>query len=100
VFRRHVGLIETLKHGPALGCSRVLHEVRKSCAWYARGLYGCNALRLRVWDAPDIASARALVEDYFSQLLERQRRLGLSPEGERSQMDGPMDGGFAGDEAA
>ena len=95
VFRRHVTLIETLKRGP-----RVLHEVRKSCAWYARGLYGCNALRLRVWDAPDIASARALVEDYFSQLLERQRRLGLSPEGERSQMDGPMDGGFAGDEAA
>ena len=99
VFRRHVTLIETLKSGP-----RVLHEVRKSCAWYARGLYGCNALRLRVWDAPDIASARALVEDYFSQLLERQRRLGLSPEGERSQrdgsMDGPMDGGFAGDEAA
>jgi tRNA-dihydrouridine synthase B len=97
VFRRHVSLIETLKQGP-----RVLHEVRKSCAWYARGLYGCNALRLRVWDAPDVASARALVEDYFSQLLERQCRLGLSPESERGQMDGPMGtmDGFAGDEAA
>jgi hypothetical protein len=43
VFRRHVGLIEELKSGP-----RTLHEVRKACAWYARGLYGCNALRLRV----------------------------------------------------
>jgi nifR3 family TIM-barrel protein len=91
VFRRHVGLIESLKHGP-----RMLHEVRKSCAWYARGLYGCNALRLRVWDAPDIATARSLVEDYFAQLIERQRRLGLDPEAER----GDMDSGFAGDEAA
>ena len=91
VFRRHVGLIESLKHNP-----RVLHEVRKSCAWYARGLYGCNALRLRVWEAPDVAAARALVEDYFTQLIERQRRLGLSPQSER----GDMDGEFAGDEAA
>jgi nifR3 family TIM-barrel protein len=92
VFRRHVELIETLKKDN----KRILHEVRKSCAWYARGLYGCNALRLRVWDAPDIAAARALVEDYFVQLVERQRRLGLSPEAER----GDMDAGFAGDEAA
>jgi len=95
VFRRHVDLIEALKHGP-----RVLHEVRKSCAWYARGLYGCNALRLRVWEAPDVAAARALVEDYFAQLIERQRRLGLAPEGERGQKDAEVDGGFAGDEAA
>jgi nifR3 family TIM-barrel protein len=87
VFRRHVDLIEALKQGP-----RVLHEVRKSCAWYARGLYGCNTLRLRVWEAPDVAAARALVEDYFAQLIERQRRLGLSPEGERHEIDG----GFAG----
>src|SRR5262245_12291235 len=87
VFRRHVGLIEALKSGP-----RTLHEVRKSCAWYARGLYGCNALRLRVWDAPDVATARGLVEDYFAQLMERQRRLGLAPEAERGQMDGQMDG--------
>jgi hypothetical protein len=91
VFRRHVGLIEALKQGP-----RVVHEVRKSCAWYARGLYGCNALRLRVWEAPDVAAARALVEDYFAQLIERERRLGLSAESER----GDMDGEFAGDEAA
>lgn len=86
VFRRHVALIEALKHGP-----RTLHEVRKACAWYARGLYGCNALRLRVWEAPDLAAARALVEDYFAQLIERQRRLGLAPElaaGDRSEIDG------------
>jgi nifR3 family TIM-barrel protein len=82
VFRRHVDLIERLKSGP-----RTLHEVRKACAWYARGLYGCNALRLRVWDAPELHVARALVEDYFAQLIERQRRLGLAPEGERATMD-------------
>ena len=75
VFRRHVSLIETLKSGP-----RTLHEVRKACAWYARGLYGCNALRLRVWEAPDLAAARTLVEDYFTQLIDRQSRLGLAPE--------------------
>src|SRR3954469_1000718 len=82
VYRRHVDLIETLRGGP-----RTLHEVRKACAWYARGLYGCNALRLRVWEAPDLATARALVEDYFTQLIERQHRLGLPPEGERGTMD-------------
>jgi tRNA-dihydrouridine synthase B len=75
VYRRHVHLIETLKSGP-----RTLHEVRKACAWYARGLYGCNALRLRVWEAPDLAAARLLVEEYFAQLIERQSRLGLAPE--------------------
>src|SRR5690242_19383590 len=82
VFRRHIDLIEKLKNGP-----RTLHEVRKACAWYARGLYGCNALRLRVWEAPDLAAARALVDDYFAQLLDRQRRLGLPPDGERGTMD-------------
>ncbi|MGE5183970.1 MAG: tRNA dihydrouridine synthase DusB [Acidobacteriota bacterium] len=82
VFRRHVDLIDMLKTGP-----RQLHEVRKACAWYARGLYGCNALRLRVWEAPDLLAARALVEDYFAQLIEREKRLGLSPEGDRDTMD-------------
>jgi nifR3 family TIM-barrel protein len=87
VFRRHVDLIAELKAGP-----RTLHEVRKACAWYARGLYGCNALRLRVWEAPELAAARALVEDYFAQLLDRQRRLGLSPDGERGTKDANLGG--------
>ena len=89
VFRRHVTLIEQLTKGP-----RTLHEVRKACAWYARGLYGCNQLRLKVWEAPDLASARALVEDYFTQLIERQSRFGLPPElaPGRSEIDGDFDG--------
>src|ERR1700733_10975040 len=81
VFRRHVDLIQQLKSGP-----RTLHEVRKACAWYARGLYGCNALRLKVWESPDLASARGLVEEYFAALIERARR-GLQPEGTRDTMD-------------
>jgi nifR3 family TIM-barrel protein len=84
VFRRHLSLIEQLKRGPKL-----MHEVRKACAWYARGLYGCNALRLRVWEATDLASARAMVEDYFQQLIEREAR-GLSPEGVRATKDAEL----------
>jgi tRNA-dihydrouridine synthase B len=90
VFRRHVDLIEQLRPGP-----RTLHEVRKACAWYARGLYGCNALRLKVWEAFDLQIARGLVEDYFAQLLDRERRLGLAPEGERGTMDASLLAGEA-----
>ena len=81
MFRRHVDLIEQLRGGP-----RTLHEVRKACAWYARGLYGCNALRLKVWETPDLASARALVEDFFARLIDRERQ-GFVPEGSRETMD-------------
>jgi tRNA-dihydrouridine synthase B len=95
VFRRHILLIETLKNGP-----RLMHEVRKACAWYARGLYGCNALRLRVWEAPDLATARGLVDDYFEQLVDRKNRLGLSPEGERGTKDAEFEGAGDGGEAA
>jgi nifR3 family TIM-barrel protein len=82
VFRRHVQLITELRNNP-----RNLHEVRKACAWYARGLYGCNALRLKVWETPALAGAVALVEDYFAQLLERQSRLGLPPQGHGHEED-------------
>ena len=95
VYRRHVDLIEQLRGGP-----RTLHEVRKACAWYARGLYGCNALRLQVWEAPDLASARALVEDYFGKLIDRQERLGLPPSGERATMDADLAAAGSADEAA
>ena len=82
VFRRHVGLIRELRGGP-----RTLHEVRKACAWYARGLYGCNALRVQVWATPTIERLVEVVEDFFTQLLERQRRLGLAPEGDAHALD-------------
>jgi tRNA-dihydrouridine synthase B len=69
VFRRHVGLIRELRPGP-----RTLHEVRKACAWYARGLYGCNALRIKVWEVPTVDEAVAAVEAYFAMLLDHATR--------------------------
>jgi len=90
VFRRHVGLILELKSGP-----RVLHEVRKACAWYARGLYGCNKLRLEVWSTPGVSEAIAASESYFEQLLERRSRLGLAPEADRVEMDAGVDDAVA-----
>jgi nifR3 family TIM-barrel protein len=93
VFRRHVGLIAELKSGP-----RTLHEVRKACAWYARGLHGCNALRIQVWAESSLPGAIALVEAFFAQLLDRQRRLGLSPDAERRELVEP--GGDPASEAA
>jgi nifR3 family TIM-barrel protein len=81
VFRRHVGLIQELKPGP-----RTLHEVRKACAWYAKGLHGCNALRIQVWETKEVSALQLLVEDYFSQLIDRRSRLGLSPEADRAPM--------------
>jgi tRNA-dihydrouridine synthase B len=83
VFRRHVALIGELKRGP-----RVLHEVRKACAWYARGLYGCNKLRLEVWSAPDVDAAVAHAEAYFAHLIDRRTSLGLAPEADRTEMNG------------
>ena len=83
VFRRHVALIAELKRGP-----RVLHEVRKACAWYARGLYGCNKLRLEVWSAPDTEAAVVQAEAYFALLIDRRTSLGLAPEADRTEMNG------------
>jgi nifR3 family TIM-barrel protein len=67
IFRRHVGLIRELRDS-----KRNLQEIRKACAWYAKGLHGCNALRIAVWDCPDIDGACALVEAYFTELLAHQ----------------------------
>jgi len=83
VFTRHVALIHRTKRGP-----RVLGEVRKACAWYARGLFGCNKLRLAVWAAADPAEAARITDDYFATLIERRTRRGLAPEADRSEMNG------------
>lgn len=69
VFRQHTALIVKLKAG-----RKLIHEVRKACAWYAKGLPGCNAFRERVWRIrePDLAIAAA--ESFFAELAaERQR---------------------------
>jgi tRNA-dihydrouridine synthase B len=71
VFRRHIELIRRLKSGP-----RVIHELRKACAWYARGMYGCNAFRIGVWEIKDVDAIVAAGDAYFASLIERRDRLG------------------------
>ncbi|ACY18480.1 tRNA dihydrouridine synthase DusB [Haliangium ochraceum] len=44
VFCEHVALLYALKGGPKL-----IHEVRKACAWYAKGLDGADGFRQHVW---------------------------------------------------
>ena len=68
VFRRHIELMNQLKAGPKL-----IHELRKACAWYAKGLHGCNAFRGRVWQAPSAEQVGMLAEEFFGELLRREQ---------------------------
>jgi nifR3 family TIM-barrel protein len=65
-FRRHVELIRELKSG-----RKLIHELRKACAWYAKGLYGANALRQRIWKMPDPDEVVAVAESFFIHLGQR-----------------------------
>ncbi|HTM21663.1 MAG TPA: tRNA dihydrouridine synthase DusB [Kofleriaceae bacterium] len=67
-FRRHVELIFALRGGP-----KCIHEIRKACAWYARGLRGANDLRQRVWKIADPAAAVAAAEECFAALQQHER---------------------------
>jgi len=64
VFRRHISHIIELKSGPKL-----VHEVRKASAWYAKGYHGCNALRQRVWKLQTPELVLQEVSDYFESLI-------------------------------
>ena len=66
VFNRHINLILELKNGP-----KVIHEVRKACAWYAKGLYGGSKLRQTIWKINDPQSVYQTTLDYFTGLRER-----------------------------
>jgi nifR3 family TIM-barrel protein len=68
VFHRHLSLMREIKAGPKL-----LHEVRKACAWYAKGLRGANGLRQRIWrlDDPDRVIAQA--GEHFAELRQGVR---------------------------
>ncbi len=101
VYRRHIGLIEQLRGTNPDGTpnKRVLHEVRKACAWYAKGLFGCNQLRLGVWEAKSLEIAKTLCEDFFGGLVEREAR-GLSPNADRKGMTEDVDAASEATEAA
>jgi len=67
VFRRHIGLILKLKR-----TRKLLHEVRKASAWYAKGLFGCNNLRQTIWTIQDPDDVFRVCLDYFENLRERR----------------------------
>jgi tRNA-dihydrouridine synthase len=69
VFRRHLGLIVELKSG-----AKLIHEMRKAAAWYARGMYGANNLRQKIWNISAPQSVLFAVEEHFAALAERERR--------------------------
>lgn len=69
VFERHVELIRRLKSGP-----KMIHEIRKACAWYAKGQHGCNQFRLRAWGIEDPDALVAVSLAYFRGLRERAGR--------------------------
>jgi tRNA-dihydrouridine synthase B len=65
VFARHIQLMSELRRGPKL-----IHEVRKAAAWYAKGLHGANALRQAVWR---MTSPDEVVQTVLAHLEQLQR---------------------------
>jgi len=63
VFRRHLALVRELKEGP-----KVLHEVRKATAWYAKGMHGANNLRQQIWKISDPDEVIARADAHFESL--------------------------------
>jgi nifR3 family TIM-barrel protein len=62
-FARHVELIVRLTPPP-----RQVTELRKACAWYAKGVFGANSLRQRVWALTDAAAIVAAGREFFAAL--------------------------------
>ncbi len=63
-FERHIDLIQRLtpekKH---------IHELRKACAWYAKGLHNGGQLRQKAWAAKSAGEILAAAADYWSHFL-------------------------------
>jgi nifR3 family TIM-barrel protein len=67
VWRRHADLV-TEYAAPKL----VLHELRKTLAWYSRGLHGGAALRHQCFTENEPRTLLDLGEAFFARLAERQ----------------------------
>ncbi len=68
VWRRHAGLV--LEHSPE---KMRVHEVRKTLAWYSRGLFGGSQLRQRGFSVDEAPALLALGETFFDDLEARER---------------------------
>jgi tRNA-dihydrouridine synthase len=79
-FERHVQLIVELCDNPR----REVVELRKACVWYAKGLFGANALRQSVWACDDKEQLLAVARSFFASL-----RVGraLTPTAREEYMD-------------
>jgi tRNA-dihydrouridine synthase B len=67
VWRRHAQLVSEYA-APKM----VLHELRKTLAWYSRGLHGGAELRRRCFAEPQPGTVLDLGEEFFARLAERE----------------------------
>jgi nifR3 family TIM-barrel protein len=68
VWARHAALV--LEHSPE---KMRVHEVRKTLAWYSRGLFGGSQLRQRGFSVDETAALLELGETFFADLEARER---------------------------
>ena len=68
VWRRHAALV--LEHSPE---KMRVHEVRKTLAWYSRGLFGGSQLRQRGFSVDEVPALLDLGETFFGELEARER---------------------------
>jgi nifR3 family TIM-barrel protein len=68
VWRRHAALV--LEHSPE---KMRVHEVRKTLAWYSRGLFGGSHLRQRGFSVDETSALLDLGEGFFADLEARER---------------------------
>ena len=67
VWRRHAQLV-----GEYAASKMVLHELRKTLAWYSRGLHGGAELRRRCFAEPEPRAVLDLGEEFFARLAQRE----------------------------
>ena len=83
VWRRHAELV--VAYAPV---GMRLHELRKTLAWYSRGLYGGAEMRNRAFAEAAPAALLALGEAFFAALAEREAK---SPDSSiRESQEGPL----------
>ena len=67
---RHVSLILALTEP-----KRHVHELRKASAWYAKGHFGANNLRQKVWALDDVSAILATTKEFFAELTDRESQV-------------------------
>jgi len=77
VIRRHLGLMR--EHTPD---KRLVHELRKGCAWYSKGLPGCAAFRDRTQHITDLDEIARVAADFFES--QRDHLASARPAGPRA----------------